>query len=112
VAVAGLDIVVLTSFNEGTPVSLIEAQSGNKPVISTKVGGIEDIVFENETALLIQNNNLPELIQALNKLLENDEMRKSMGKNGWEKVGGKFSYNRLAGDMEKFYQEIIATHRF
>ena len=49
---AGLDIIVLTSNNEGTPVSLIEAQASGKPVISTNVGGIENIVIQNETALL------------------------------------------------------------
>ena len=47
---AGLDIICLTSFNEGTPVSLIEAQASNKPIVSTRVGGISDIVVEGETA--------------------------------------------------------------
>ena len=49
---AGLDIICLTSFNEGTPVSLIEAQAANKSIVSTKVGGISDIVLEGQTALL------------------------------------------------------------
>ena len=45
-------MIALTSLNEGTPVSLIEAQAANKPIVSTRVGGIGDIVLENETALL------------------------------------------------------------
>ena len=45
---AGSDIIVLTSFNEGTPVSLIEAQAACKPVVSTRVGGIEDVVKAND----------------------------------------------------------------
>ncbi|MFQ3580130.1 MAG: glycosyltransferase [Bacteroidales bacterium] len=50
---AGADIVTLTSFNEGTPVSLIEAQAAGKPIVSTKVGGIADIVIENKTSFLV-----------------------------------------------------------
>ena len=41
---AGLDIVALTSLNEGTPVTLIEAQASNKPIVSTDVGGVRDIL--------------------------------------------------------------------
>ena len=48
----GLDIVCLTSFNEGTPVSLIEAQAANRPIVSTNVGGIENVVISKKTALL------------------------------------------------------------
>ena len=46
----GLDIVALTSLNEGTPVCLIEAQAANCPIVSTDVGGIRDIVIDGETA--------------------------------------------------------------
>src|SRR5690606_40360656 len=42
---AGMDIICLTSKNEGTPVSLIEAQASNKPIVSTRVGGIENVVL-------------------------------------------------------------------
>jgi len=49
---AGIDIIVLTSNSEGTPVSLIEAQASGKPIVSTNVGGIENIVLKDETALL------------------------------------------------------------
>ena len=54
---AGLDIVTLTSLNEGTPVSLIEAQAANKAIVSTNVGGIKDIIHEEETGLLVDKNN-------------------------------------------------------
>ena len=44
---AGMDIICLTSKNEGTPVSLIEAQASNKPIVTTNVGGVENIVIRN-----------------------------------------------------------------
>jgi glycosyltransferase involved in cell wall biosynthesis len=49
---AGVDIVMLTSLNEGTPVSLIEAQAANRPIVSTRVGGIENVVVPGGTAFL------------------------------------------------------------
>ncbi len=52
VALSGSDIIALTSFNEGTPVSLIEAQAANKPIVTTNVGGIENVVIPKDTALL------------------------------------------------------------
>ena len=55
VPLARLDIVCLTSFNEGTPVSLIEAQASNVVVLSTDVGGVKDIVKNGETAFVIDD---------------------------------------------------------
>ena len=50
---AGLDIVALTSKNEGTPVTLIEAQASNKPIVSTNVGGVSDVVEDCKTGFLL-----------------------------------------------------------
>lgn len=49
---AGVDIIALTSFMKGTPVSLIEAQAANNPIVSTRVGGISDVVLEGKSGLL------------------------------------------------------------
>jgi glycosyltransferase involved in cell wall biosynthesis len=54
---AGVDAVALTSFNEGTPVSLIEAQAASRAVVSTRVGGIENVVNDGVTGLLSANND-------------------------------------------------------
>jgi glycosyltransferase involved in cell wall biosynthesis len=104
---AGMDIMCLTSKNEGTPVSLIEAQASNIPVISTEVGGVADIVEENETGFIIPRNNKREFVSKLKLLVENDELRLKMKKKGWQNVHQKYSYQRLAKDMESFYQSLI-----
>lgn len=109
-ALPGLDIVALTSFNEGTPVSLIEAQAANTPIISTRVGGIEDIVLENETALLVENNNLDEMTHALQKLVEDGALRKRMKKLGFEHVEKKYSYETLCSNMSALYDSLVAQH--
>jgi len=104
---AGLDIIALTSLNEGTPVSLIEAQAANKPVISTRVGGISDIVIENETALLSGVNDTAAFQKNLLRLVENEELRNCLGKKGSNFVQQKFSVERLANDMAGLYRELL-----
>ncbi len=106
IALAGSDIIALTSFNEGTPVSLIEAQAANKPIVTTNVGGIENVVLSNQTALLCANNNLVEFSGALLKLIEEEKMRLDMSENGWHHVKEKFHYTRLVKDMENLYHSL------
>lgn len=104
---AGLDMVVLTSLNEGTPVSLIEAQAAGKPVVTTKVGGIENVVIPDETALLAEKNNTVDFAAKLLQLIENDELRVSFGNKGWAQVGDKYHYSRLVKDMEILYDKLL-----
>lgn len=106
IALAGTDIVALTSFNEGTPVSLIEAQAANKPIVTTNVGGIENVVIPNQTALLCENNNLDQFSEALLKLIEDTKMRATMSERGWGHVKEKFHYTRLVKDMENLYHSL------
>lgn len=107
VVCAGSDIIVLTSFNEGTPVSLIEAQASNKPVVSTRVGGIENIVKEGKTGLLSDLNDEKSFFQNLLFLVENKEKREMMGAAGWENVSRDFHFTRLVKDMENLYHELL-----
>jgi glycosyltransferase involved in cell wall biosynthesis len=104
---AGMDVICLTSDNEGTPVSLIEAQACNVPVISTDVGGVRDIVLEGETGFIIQKGDVKGFSEKLGILIENDEIRKKMSQNGWNYVREKFHYLRLAKDMEAYYKELL-----
>jgi glycosyltransferase involved in cell wall biosynthesis len=104
---AGLDIIALTSLNEGTPVSLIEAQAANRPIVSTRVGGIADIVIENETALLSNPNDKKAFGVNMLKLVEDDEWRVRLGRLGAEHVSQKFSAERLAADMASLYRELL-----
>jgi glycosyltransferase involved in cell wall biosynthesis len=104
---AGLDISALTSFNEGTPVSLIEAQAANKPVVSTRVGGIGDIVKEGETALLSEINDADTFCSNLLRVVEDDRLRERLGATSSAYVTERFSYRRLVGDMSRLYHELL-----
>lgn len=103
VVLAGLDIVALTSLNEGTPVCLIEAQAAGKAIVSTRVGGVGDTVLENETAFLSDSDD--DFIQKLLELIENEPLRKTFADNGNAFAHQKFSYTRLLEDMKKIYQK-------
>ena len=108
VACAGLDIIALTSLNEGTPVSLIEAQAANKPIVTTNVGGIENVVVEGITALLCHSKTDPnQFADLLLQLTENKERRDEMSRAGWEHVRNKFHYTRLVRDMTELYYELL-----
>jgi len=109
-AYPGLDIVAMTSLNEGTPVSLIEAQAANKSIISTNVGGIENIVIPDKTATLTKNNSISDFSEKLKILVENEELRRTYEKNGWAHVKQKFHYTRLVSDMENLYYRLLKQH--
>ena len=106
-ALAGLDVVALSSLNEGTPVSLIEAQAAGVPVISTNVGGVKDILVENETGIVVEDFSINEYAQKLQFLVESKEIREKMSQNGWNHVREEFSYNRLCSDVAKLYNELL-----
>jgi glycosyltransferase involved in cell wall biosynthesis len=89
-------------------VSLIEAQAANKPIVSTRVGGISDIVLENETALLSGVHDVTSFQENLLRLVENDELRNSFKKKGADHVQKKFSVERLANDMAGLYYELLS----
>jgi len=99
---AGLDLLCLTSKNEGTPVSLIEAQASGLPIVSTNVGGIENIVKKNENALLCESGDIDQFVSHCLDLIENSNKRNEFSKNG-DHVFQKFHYTRLITDMNELY---------
>lgn len=110
VAYAGLDIVTLTSFNEGTPVSLIEAQAANKPIVSTAVGGIKDVVIEGKSALLCPSDDAEAFGGQLLKLVEHETLISTMGANAYEFVNERYNYKRLVRDVMQLYDKALGLN--
>lgn len=104
---SGMDIIALTSKNEGTPVSLIEAQAGGLPVISTDVGGVKDIVANEKTGFIVPVNDLELYAEKLKKLITDQKLREKMSQNGWDHVREQFHYTRLVKNMEDYYRELL-----
>ena len=103
----GMDIICLTSDNEGTPVSLIEAQASGVPIVTTDVGGIKDIVSDNITGYIVPKNDLTKFSEKLKELVENKNKRETFSKNGWGFVKDKFHYTRLVNDVEMLYKKLL-----
>lgn len=103
----GLDIACLTSVNEGTPVSIIEAQAANTPVVTTNVGGIENAVIPGKTAMLAKNQNLDDYTEKLTSMVNDDNLRQKMGAAGWDFVKNNFHYTRLVDDMKTLYNQLL-----
>lgn len=106
---AGMDLICLSSNNEGTPVSLIEAQAANIPVITTDVGGVKDILLDGETGFVVPKNNPEKFAEKLVLLIEDEKKRKKMSQNGWTFVEEKFHYTTLVKNMEYYYRELLTA---
>jgi glycosyltransferase involved in cell wall biosynthesis len=104
---AGVDIVMLTSLNEGTPVSLIEAQAANRPVVSTRVGGIENVVVPGRTALLSESGDMEGLRNGLARLVNDTALRERMGAGGWDHVRERYHFTRLVEDTAALYRSLL-----
>ncbi|NNC83297.1 MAG: glycosyltransferase [Flavobacteriales bacterium] len=103
---AGIDIAALSSKNEGTPVSLIEAQAANRPIVSTDVGGIQDIVLPGETAVLCPPNDQDAFNESLLRLVDDADYRLRLGEKGWDFVKDRFHYSRLVDDITQLYHSL------
>lgn len=108
---AGCDIVAMTSLNEGTPVSLIEAQAAGKPIATTDVGGIGNVVIPGTTALLSASGDLPGYSKILNQLVADENLRNSMKDQGWPHVKSKFHFERLVEDMRSLYRQLLQNKK-
>lgn len=104
---AGMDIICLSSNNEGTPVSLIEAQAANIPVVTTDVGGVKDILLEGETGFVVPKNNPEIYAEKVLLLIEDEKKRKKMSQNGWTFVEEKFHYTTLVKNVEAYYRVLL-----
>jgi len=104
---AGSEIVCLTSFNEGTPVSLIEAQAASKAIVTTKVGGIENSV-NPAAAFLVDIERPREFHEKLLFLVEDPAARTRMSLAGKDFVINKFGYKRLVDDVRALYRDLLA----
>lgn len=103
----GLDIVVLTSLNEGTPLSIIEAQFFKRPVVATNVGGVKDTMIDGKTGFLVTNNDITTFTKNLRLLIENKELRKQMGEQGFVFASTRFSKQKEVEETKKFYLHLL-----
>jgi glycosyltransferase involved in cell wall biosynthesis len=105
------DVVALSSLNEGTPLALIEAMAAGRPVVSTAVGGVPDLVEEGVTGLLVPAGDSAALAAALVKLGEDECERAKMGTAGRTRARDQFNPERATSEVMRVYSEALAAKR-
>jgi glycosyltransferase involved in cell wall biosynthesis len=103
---AAIDVAVLSSDNEGTPVFLVESAAAGKPAVATRVGGVPEVVT-SETGIVVPAGDEQRLAQALGTLATNPDLRVGMGERAREHVRGRFSSARLVADMTRLYTDLL-----
>ncbi|MGI9067116.1 MAG: glycosyltransferase [Pyrinomonadaceae bacterium] len=115
-----LDIVALTSLNEGTPLTLIEAMANARPVISTSVGGVVDLLGDPvspdsdslfvtcQRGLRVSPNNAGAFADGLGCLVDDFNLRREIGERGLQFVESNYSKDRLLEDVSALYADLLA----
>lgn len=102
-----IDVVALTSRNEGSPVALIEAMAAGVPVVSTEVGGVADVVEHGVSGLLAPMDDAAGIARHILTLLSDPDLRRTMGQHGRVKVAATYDAGRLVSDIETLYEDLI-----
>lgn len=103
------DVVVLTSASEGTPVTIIEALAAGRPVVSTRVGGVPDVVEEGETGFLVRRGDTHAMAERLELLARDPERARAMGEAGRARVLERYAVSRLVDDIDGLYRRLLET---
>jgi glycosyltransferase involved in cell wall biosynthesis len=101
------DVFLLTSRNEGTPVALIESLAAGVPGVSTKVGGVEDVIDRDSLGCLAPFGDAGALADHVTRLLGDCALRRRMGDAGRQAVLARYGLDRLVDDVERLYRELL-----
>jgi glycosyltransferase involved in cell wall biosynthesis len=102
------DVVAVTSDNEGTAASAIEAQATGLPVVSTRVGGMPTVVVDSKTGVLVDVQDEVAFAAALERLLANQALARRLGERGAERARREFSIGRLLSEIDELYRHLLS----
>jgi glycosyltransferase involved in cell wall biosynthesis len=102
---AGMDIYVQPSLNEGMGRALIEAMAAGRPVVASRVGGIPTVVQDRETGLLVPPNDPAALARALDELLRKPDWARELGVAAQAGIGERFSQDAMVRAIESVYEQ-------
>ncbi len=102
-------VYALPSHYEGLPTVLLEAMACGAPVVATAVSGNVDVITHNENGLLIPPKAPEKLTEALSLLLDDDQLRKKLGKNARKTIEEKYTWDSISNNYLNLYQSLL-TH--
>lgn len=108
---ADLDVFALTSRNEGTPISILEAAAAGLPVVATSVGGVPDVITDGETGWLVPDDDADALAAALAEVLADPAEARRRGRAAQEHCLARFGVARLRDELAALYHELLAKRR-
>jgi glycosyltransferase involved in cell wall biosynthesis len=103
---AAVDVAVLCSDYEGSPLSVMEYMAAGKPVVSTRVGGVPELVTEEVHGLLVEPRDPAALAEAVARLLRDPDLAKRLGAQGRERQQREFSLEAMVRRVENLYEEL------
>jgi glycosyltransferase involved in cell wall biosynthesis len=104
---ANVDIFVLPSLYEGLGVAVLEAMAAGKPIVTSRVGGIPELIRDRECGLLVPAGRAESLADAICLLLSQESLAERMGRRAWQKVREEFTLEEMGNKNETFYYELL-----
>jgi glycosyltransferase involved in cell wall biosynthesis len=104
-----IDVLVLPSANEGTPVSVIEALAAERPAVATRVGGVPDVIRDGVDGYLVAPGDTEGLAERLTALARDPALRARMGAQGRARVLERYTVSRLIDDIDRLYRGLLAA---
>ncbi len=101
------DAVVLTSVNEGTPVTIIEALAAGRPIVSTDVGGVSDVVRDGADGFLVGVGDSEAMAARLAEIARDPELGSRLGASGRVRVVERYAVGRLVDDVDRLYRALL-----
>jgi glycosyltransferase involved in cell wall biosynthesis len=102
-----MDLFVLPSFAEGTPMVLLEALALARPVVASRVGGIPEVIEHGSNGLLVMPGGEGELAQSCMTLMDDGDMARRLGKTGQKHIAERFSARVMAEKVAEVYQRLV-----
>ena len=103
-----MDVKVLASYaNEGVPQSLLQALAMARPAVGTTVGGIPEVIVDEETGLLVPPRDSRRLAQAMGRLMADPEFCRELGRRGRQLVVERFTLEQMAAEIETIYEVLL-----
>jgi glycosyltransferase involved in cell wall biosynthesis len=106
-----LDLLALTSENEGTPVAVLEAMAAGVPVVATDVGGVPDVIRDGQTGYLVASQEAEVFAQAMARALREVDLSRSMSVRARAEVVARFGKERMLAETAGLYENLLAAKR-
>ena len=102
------DVFILPSWNEGLPIALLEAMAWGLPVITTPIGGIPEMVFDQKNGILVTPGNILQITEAMQRLIQDEPLRLAMGKNSRQQVL-PLNIDRYHEVLQSIYKSVVVV---